>query len=72
MKISTSFYNCCSQFYGEIKKIVDSKKYWDKKGIKGEMEEKWARLRCGNIGKGGKKGYEGEKKIGKKKKSGKN
>ena len=29
----------------------------DKKGINGERKE-WARLRCGNIGKVGKKGYE--------------
>ena len=46
------------KFYGEIKKTVDREKYWDKKGINGEMKEEWARLRCGNIGKVGKKGYE--------------
>ena len=28
---------------------------WDKKGINEEMKEEWARLRCGNIGKVGKK-----------------
>ena len=46
------------KLYGEIKKTVDREKYWDKKGINGEMKEEWARLRCGNIGKVGKKGYE--------------
>ena len=46
------------KFYGEIKKTVDREEYWDKKGINGEMKEEWARLRCGNIGKVGKKGYE--------------
>ena len=50
----SSFY----KFYGEIKKTVDREKYWDKKGINGEMKEEWARLRCGNIGKVGKKEYE--------------
>ena len=46
------------KFYGEIKKTVDREKYWDKKGINGEMKEEWTRLRCGNISKVGKKGYE--------------
>ena len=46
------------KFYGEIKNTVDGEKYWDKKGINGEMKEEWARLRCGNIGKVGKKRYE--------------
>ena len=45
------------KLYGEIKKTVDREKYWDKKGINGTMKEEWARLRCGNIGKVGKKGY---------------
>ena len=46
------------KFYEEIKKTVDREKYWDKKEINGEMKEEWARLRCGNIGKVGKKEYE--------------
>ena len=46
------------KFYGELKKTVDREKYWDKKSINGEMKEEWARLRCGNVGKVGKKGYE--------------
>ena len=48
------------KFYGKIKEtVVDREKYWDKKGINGKMTEEWARLRCGNIGKVGKKGCEG-------------
>ena len=27
------------KFYGETKKTVDREKYWDKKGINGEMKE---------------------------------
>ena len=46
------------KFYGEIKKTVVREKYWDKKGINGEMKEERARLTCGNVGKMGKKGYE--------------
>ena len=37
------------KFCGEIKKTLDRKK---------GMKEEWARLRCGNIGKVGKEGYE--------------
>ena len=46
------------KFYGEIKKTLDREKYWYKKKNNGGMEEEWARLRCGIIGKVGKKGYE--------------
>ena len=46
------------KFYGETKKTVDGEKYWDKKGINGEMKEEWAKLIGGNIGKVEKKGYE--------------
>ncbi|KAI4491905.1 hypothetical protein M0804_003297 [Polistes exclamans] len=31
-------------------------KYWSEEGVRGGIKEVWARLRCGNIGKAGKKG----------------
>ena len=56
MKVDESSF---CKFYGEIKKTVDREnKYCDKKGINGGMKEEWARLRCDNISKVGKKGYE--------------
>ena len=55
MKVDKSSF---CKFYEEIKKTVNRQKYWDKKGINGEIKEEWARLKCGNIGNVGKKGYE--------------
>ena len=53
MKVDKSSF---CKFYGEIKKTVDREKYWDKKEINGEMKGEWARLRCGNSVKWGRKG----------------
>ena len=43
--------------YGEWKKIVGYKKYWGEKNVKLKDKEPWARMRCGNIGRAGNKGY---------------
>ena len=45
------------KFYWEIKKTVDREKCCEKKGINREMKEEWTRLRCGNVGRVGTKGY---------------
>lgn len=43
--------------YKDIKKEIGRAKYWEEKEVKGHIKEEWARLRCGNIGKVGKKGF---------------
>ena len=46
----------CS-IYKEIKEEFEREKYWDEGMVAGELKEQWARLRCGNFGKAGKKGF---------------
>ena len=43
--------------HGEWKKIVGYEKYWGEKDVKLKDKEQWARMRCGNIGRAGNKGY---------------
>ena len=46
----------CS-IYKAIKGGFEREKYWDERMVAGELKEQWARLRCGNFGKAGKKGF---------------
>ena len=46
----------CS-IYKEIKEEFEREKYWDEGMVAGELKEQWARLRCGNFVKAGKKGF---------------
>lgn len=48
--------NYCSG-YRKWKTNLGREKYWDEKGTSSEEKEQWARLRCGNVGKAGNKGY---------------
>lgn len=45
-------------WFKDIKEGCGRERYWDNKTIRGELKEQWARLRCGNVGKVGKKGFE--------------
>lgn len=45
-----------SELYKKIRIEVDKDHYWKKDKIKGEDKEVWARARCGNIERAGKKG----------------
>ncbi|CAG5075597.1 Protein of unknown function [Cotesia congregata] len=45
------------KLYKKIKIDKDKNYYWGKDEISGEDKETWARVRCGNIGRGGKKGF---------------
>ena len=37
------------------------KKYWKDEEIKGEVKETWARIKCGSVGREGKRGYKNVK-----------
>lgn len=45
------------QLYKNYKEGFQMGKYWDLKMVKGEFKEQWARLRCGNVGLSGNKGF---------------
>lgn len=45
------------RWYKDIKERVGSEKYWEIKGISGEVKEQWARAKCGSVGKVEKKGF---------------
>lgn len=55
-KVTISSYNHRYQVLSK-RELEDGAQYWRTGGLDGWMKETWARLRCGNIGRAGKKGY---------------
>ena len=45
------------ELYKEIKEGTDGDKYWENGEARRDLKEQWAKSRCGNIGKTGKKGF---------------
>ena len=45
------------RYYKEMKEMTEMKTYWQKKKLKGRQKEVWARWRCGNAVREGKKGF---------------
>lgn len=56
-KINRSRY--CPE-YKDIKTDWTQESYWEDKEVKGRDKEQWARMRCGNIGRAGNKGFKEE------------
>lgn len=52
--INKSTYNT---LYKKIRLEKEEDNYWKKDNVRGEDKEMWARIRCGNLGRAGKKGY---------------
>lgn len=55
-RIEASSYNRGYQDWSQ-RDLEGAAKYWNLRGCEGWMKETWARLRCGNVGRAGKKGF---------------
>ena len=43
--------------YRRRKDTVGLERYWEQNGVSGNDKEQWSRMRCGNVGRAGNKGY---------------
>ena len=46
-----------NQLFKEPEEGIDGEKYWGNEEVRGDLKDQSAKLRCGNIGKTGKKGF---------------